>query len=265
MKKSDKQKIKELFFKLKDTCDSSPLVKKEIITALRIQNVLSSNTLENDFIDSIFLDSALYRGNIRVKEFSNPVYRKCFLEVKDCDRMLRYLEVRASKKAELSVTLLLKLHRIIFENSWPDIAGQFRNVDVRIRGIKQRLPHYTQIKEIIYQHVGWVDGILKLLGPVTPNNFYEIFHIAADLQRRIIHTYPFQAGNWRIARAMSDYILLYSGMTYNIIGASDYDNYISTIGNSKITDFSDFEEFLLGCYGETLNRVIGFTKLKNKF
>ncbi len=261
MKKPDKNRTRDLFFKIQEVYSKSPLTCKELTTALRIENIINSNAIENNIIDSIFLQSGIYRGNIRVKEFSNPVYRKAFLEVKSHDRMLQYLEKKALRKAELTISFLLKIHQLLFERSWPDIAGRFRDIDVRIRGIKLRPPHYLQIHEIIYQHLTWIDGLLKLMGPVSPGNFFEIFHVAADIQRRIIHTYPFRDGNWRIARALTNYVLLYCGMTYCVVDYRSRDEYLTTIENSTITDFSALEDFLLDSYGTTLNRLSGFINL----
>jgi len=261
MKKPDKNRTRDLFFKIHKAYNESPLTCKELTTALRIENTINSNAIENNIIDSIFLQSGMYRGNIRVKEFSNPVYRKAFLEIKSHDKMLQYIEKKALRKAELSVSLLLNIHQILFEESWPDIAGRFRDIDVRIRGISHRPPYYLQIHEIIYQHLTWIDGLLKLIGPVSPGNFYEIIHVAADIQRRIIHTYPFHGGNWRIARALSDYVLLYCGMTYCVIDYRSRDEYLAAIEKSTITDFSALENFLLDSYDTTLNRLSGFISL----
>ena len=261
MKKSEKDKIQELFFQFKEIYDNSPLIQKELITALRLENIISSNAIENHLIDPVLLQAVFYSGNVRTKEFSNPAYRKAFLEVKGHDRMFRFLQVKAASRAELSVSLLLKIHRILFEKSWPEIAGRFRDIDVRIRGVKFRPPHYTQIFELVYQHLSWVDGLLKLLGPVNPGNFFEIFHVAADLQSRIIRTYPFHAGNWRIARSLSDYIFLYSGMTYCIIDVDNRDKYLTAVGSSTISDSSSLEELLLQSYGETLNHLNRFIRL----
>ncbi len=264
MTMSDKNKIKDTFFKVKAVCDKSPLMHKEIITALRIKNVINSNALENAVIDPIFFNSALYRGSIKLKEFSNPAYRKAFLEVKSHDKMLRFLETKAHRKTELTISLLLKIHRILFEESWPDIAGRFRDINVRIRGVSHRPPHFANIYEIIYQHLTWIDGLIKLLGPVSHDNFFEIFHVAADIQRRVIQTYPFRAGNWRIARALTDFILLYTGMTYVVIDYKKYEEYLTAINKSTITDFTALEDFLLKSYGETLERINSFAELSRQ-
>jgi len=191
----DKKAIRDLFFKLKPIIDKSPITKKETMTALRLDSIIKSTAMEFSTVNSVFFTPAIYKGNTRIKEFSNPLYRRVYLEIRDHDRLYRYLEKRAERKADLTVSLLLKAHRVLFETSWPDIAGRIRDVDVRIRGIHHKPAHHKQIRELIYQHLGWIDGLLKLIGPVSQSNFFEIFHIATEVQRRIIQTYPFQSGN----------------------------------------------------------------------
>ncbi|MCP4581418.1 MAG: Fic family protein [candidate division Zixibacteria bacterium] len=261
MEKAQSNKIKKLFFELKEIRDSFPGIHKDIATALRFANVVNSSVIENEIISPVFVQSALYRGNIKVKEHSSPIYRKIALEAISLDKMLRHIETVAPKKSDLSVSLLLKLHRILFESSWPDIAGRFRDIDVRIRGVQKRPPHFSQLPTLMYQHLAWIDGLLKLLGPVSESNFFEVFHVSADLQCRMIETYPFRAGNWRIARALSDYVLLKSGMFYNIISHEKRDEYLAVIKNSTIADSAPLQEFLLKSFGETLNHLKGFMNL----
>lgn len=261
MRKSDKTRIQNLYFQIGEKLDELPAARNDIIDALRPLNVLNSNCLENKYLDPHFLQIALYQDNGRLKDHFSPTYRKAYLEVSGHQRMLRELEQLACARSELSVSLLLDLHRMLFESSWPDEAGRFRSIEVRIRDIKHRPPHYSQVSELAYQHLEWIDGLLKLLGPVTRNNFLEIFHVAADLHFRLIQTYPFRAGNWRIARSMADYILLYSGLFYNLIDCHKRKQYQAAITNSKITDISPLEDFLLKSFGETLNKISGYVKL----
>jgi len=258
MEKTQSNKIKKLFFELKEIRDSFPGVNKDLFTALRFANVINSSVTENNVISATFVQSVLYRGNIKAKEHSSPIYRKIALEAISLDKMFQYLEKTAPKKSELSVSFLLKLHRTLFESSWPDIAGRFRDIDVRIRDVKKRPPHFSQLPTLMYQHLAWIDGLVKLLGPVSESNFFEVFHVSADLQCRMIETYPFRAGNWRIARALSDYVMLKSGMFYNVIGSEKRDEYLTAIKNSTIADTAPLQDFLLQSYGETLNLLKGF-------
>ena len=153
---------------------------------------------------------------------------------------------------------------MLFGESWPDIAGRFRDIDVRIRGLKQRPPHPSQVSGLVYQHLGWIDGLMKLLGPVTENNFFEIFHVAADLQCRIISAYPFRTGNWRIARALSNYVLQNSGMFPVIIEFDKRSEYLDAVNGSSMTKLEPLEDFLLESYYETIIKIKGFLEIIKK-
>jgi len=261
MESKDRQKIKDLYFELKEIIDSIPGVNDEIRAALRFYKVSNSSAIETNYIDPIFLRTALYNGGDNGKHLVSPVYRKAFLEAQAHDRMLRSMEKEAADKAELSVSLLLSWHRTLFEQSWPDIAGKFRDIDVRIRGSSHRPPHPSKVGELVYQHLAWLDGLMKLLGPVTPASFFEILHVSADAHFRLSWTYPFQDGNGRIARAVSNYMLLYAGMPYNTIPFEHRDEYFKAIEKSTLSDFSPLEKFLFECYAKTLEKISGFVYL----
>lgn len=264
MENAEKNRIKKQFFDLKEIRDTFSQANKDIISALRFRNVINSTVIENDMIDSIFIQASLYKGNTKLQNHFSPIYRKLALEAMGLDQVLRHLEKTAPKRSDLSVSLILKLHRLLFEKSWPDIAGRFRDVDVRIRGLRQRPAHPARIPDLIYQHLTWVDGLMKLVGPATESNFFEVFHIAAELHCRIIETYPFRSGNWRISRALSDYVLLNSDMFYNIIDFHNRDEYQEAIGKSSVSDLTPLEDFLLKSYGETLNAIKDFLYLIKK-
>jgi len=261
MKNMDAAKIKKLYFELKKIRDDISILDRDIVGALRFEQTINSSLMENPEIDPMFFRSILYRGNAKAKEHLSPVYRKMVLEVIGLEKMLKYLEKTAPKRSDLSVSLILKMHKLLFEESWPDIAGRFRNVDVRVRGLKNRPIHHSQVSEVLYQHLSWVDGLTKLLGPVTESNFFEIFHVAADIHFRVIETYPFLSGNWRIARALSNYVLLSSGMFANIIDFSRRDHYVTAVNAASITELEPMSYFLLESYGDTLDRISGFLQL----
>ena len=264
MQIKDKTKIQKLYFQVKELQDMFPVANRDITIALRYENVINSSIIEYDFIDPVFIQTLLYRGNIKVKEHFSHIYRKIALEVIGLDGMLRYLEKSAPRKSDLSVSLILKLQNFLFEKSWPDIAGKFRDCDVRIRGLKQKPPHPSQVSALAYQHLGWVDGLMKLLGPITENTFFEIFHVAADIHSRIIESYPFRSGNWRIARAMSNYVLQNCGMFPNVIDFHKRTEYLDAVSNSTLISLEPLEDFLLESYYEIIIKVKGFLELIQK-
>jgi Fic family protein len=254
----DKTKTKDLFFRLQEISQRHPGIQSEVRAALRFYKVSNSSAIETNYIDPIFLQSALTDCDAEIGEIVSPVYRKAYLETKCHEKMLHYLEAEAERKSELTVSFILGLHRMVFEQSWPDIAGHFRDIDVRIKGSSHRPPHPSHLPELMYQHLAWLDGLLKLLGPVTPANFFEVLHVAADAHFRMVWTYPFHDGNGRIARATANYVLLYCGMHYNVISFDRREEYFMAIENSSLSDSTPLENFLVDCYGQTLSRISNF-------
>jgi fido (protein-threonine AMPylation protein) len=264
MDKTDTSKTKKLFFQLKEMQTALTITQKDICATILFENAVNSSVMAYNFIDPAFIRTALYRGNSRVKKHISPIYQKVALEAIGLYKILKHLEQAAPKRNDLSVSLILKMHKYLFESSWPDIAGHFRNIDVRIRGLKHRPPHYPQISSLLYQHLGWVDGLMKLLGPISESNFFEVFHVAADIHCRVIESYPFQSGNWRLARALSNYVLQKSGMFAIIFDIDKQSDYMNAVNESSLTELTPLVNYLTEAYGETLERIYGFIVLIQK-
>ena len=97
-------------------------------------------------------------------------------------------------REKISEELLLKWHKDIFENTKPDIAGQFRNYIVRVGPYIP--PDWHDLKKLLKQLITFVNE--SKLNPVES---------AARAHYMFEKIHPFGDGNGRIGRLLMNYIL----------------------------------------------------------
>jgi len=107
-------------------------------------------------------------------------------------------------REKISEELLLKWHKVIFENTKPDIAGQFRNYIVRVG--PHIAPDWHDLKKLLKQLITFVNE--SKLNPVES---------AARAHYMFEKIHPFGDGNGRIGRLLMNYILWKNGYPMLII------------------------------------------------
>lgn len=264
LKRTERERLVELFFRMRAFGEESPAVKEEIMTALRCLKAVHSNALEDRDIDRIFLQILLHNAGVPDKALISPLYQKAALELRGQEGMLENAEQRGALKEELSISMLLDMHRSIFGKSWPDIAGRFRDDDVQIQGMAHLPPPAGKVQQILQQSIMSINEAMRSLGELNHGNFFDVLRLAAKAHYLIAHVHPFRDGNGRIARAAGDYIMLYFGMFHDVIMTDYREDYLDSLEDCDLTDQTPLFNFLLYSYLETLERVSTFFKLVKK-
>lgn len=259
--RSETDSLITLFFRLKGLGEKHPAARQEVMAALRALKGVHSSAIEDKSIDRIFLQLLLHGAGIPDKTAISPAYHKASLELRGLNSLLLWLEQQAPAGAPLSISLLLQAHRLIFAESWPDIAGRFRDGEVAISGMSHTPPHQLQIQPLLHQHLGSISQRLDALGPLTPANLLESIRLSAETHYLVAHVHPFQDGNGRLARAMGDFVMLRRGMYYDVIMTDYRDAYLCALEDCELSDTALLYQFLLYSYQETLCRVSTFFNL----
>lgn len=257
----EREDLVGLFFKLKRRGERFPQAKTEAITALRCLKAIHSNAIEDRRVDRIFLQVLLHKEGVPDKSLISPHYNDASNELTGQEEMLRWLESQAKQSTELSIQLLLEMHRYIFGKSSPNTAGKFRQVDVRIRGMAHRPPHYSKVQELLYQHFQRINLQLFAIGPITPTNFFDVLRLSAEVHYLVANVHPFQDGNGRLARAAGDYAMLVHGFYYDVIMTDYRDIYLDALQECTLSDSTPLLHFIEYSYLETLRRIAGFFEL----
>jgi len=262
--RSEKKQLLETFMWLKRLGEQYPLARKEAMTALRCLKAVHSNVIEDKRVDRIFLQVLLHRSGIDDKSQISTEYEKASIELKGQEAMLRWLESEALKRTQLSVSMLLKMHRLTFVESWPEGAGQLRQSEVRIRLMSHLPPHSSQIALLLQQRFAAINESLFAHQSISADNFFEILDLSAQAHYLVAHVHPFDDGNGRIARALGDYVMLVHGFYYDVIMTDYKAYYLDSLEECSLTDSKPLSNFLEFSYQETLERISGFFRIVEK-
>ena len=260
----ERGELVDLFFRLRDAGARFPAAQREAMTALRCLKAIHSNAIEDKAVDRIFLQVLLHGAGIPNKFEISQHYANASLELRGQESMLRWLEDTAKEKGRLSISMILEMHRMIFEESIPEMAGRFRQSEVRISGMSHRPPRSDKVSESIHQHLDGINESLFSITSLDEKSFLEVLKISARVHYLIAGLHPFADGNGRVARAVGDYVMLVHGLYYDVI-MTDYRHvYLDALEASSWANTDPLYHFLEYSYLETLRRISGFFNLIKK-
>ena len=159
------------------------------------EHVYNSNAIENSTLTLEETEKILLQ--IDLDRF---VSERELFEAKNLARVTEYIETKA-KEAELSISLMLLLHKMLIANIRDDIAGRFRTGDewVRVGAHIGADPKDIErlVTDMLAAYHGGKDG-----------------HIVARIARLHLafeFVHPFNDGNGRIGRVLNNYELIREG------------------------------------------------------
>ena len=158
-------------------------------------------TYNTNAIEGSTISEAEVRGIILDKEAPTKSLRDIYETEAHNAVFLGMLEQRTP----ISNKLLLKWHKNIFNRSKPEIAGQYRDYNVRVGS--HIAPDHREVKKLMNQLVRFIreeDNI----NPVE---------LAAIVHYRFEKVHPFPDGNGRIGRLLVNHILWFSGYPILIV------------------------------------------------
>ena len=144
-------------------------------------------------------------------------------------RASRFIRRYAHSRQPLNMEVVCKIHECIFKQAWLDIAGKYRDEELKITDSRHLPPHHSEVAAKIKQ--ADVDFAKKLenLSSVEPfwisdealseddeASIDEIIAVAAWLHHIITHIHPFREGNGRTARLAANLVL----ERYGLVGIS---------------------------------------------
>jgi len=136
-----------------------------------------------------------------------------------------FLESMKSSQ-ELTLKLILKWHKELFNETEPGIAGKLRNYDVTVTGTKFKPPTWTVALEMLPKFFQWYKKNKKILHPVE---------LAALVHLKIVTIHPFGNGNGRTSRLMMNYVFNKFNYPLLNIGFSYRRSYYNALERSQVT------------------------------
>jgi len=166
------------------------LSEAEIAEQVYNSNAIENNTLTLEETEKILLQISLDRY----------VTEREIYEAKNLSLVVSYTDTRA-KEQELTLEIILLLHKILISNIRDDIAGRFRKDDEWGRVGNHIAPDPKEV----------VKRLEKMLAAYNASSNENIIKRIALLHLTFEHTHPFVDGNGRIGRALNNYLLIREG------------------------------------------------------
>lgn len=144
-------------------------------------------------------------------------------------RASRFVRRYAKSHKPITVASIRAIHKEIFKDAWPEIAGMFRDDNPIITGSDHLPPHFSKVfsfmekveeriseysKELMH-----AEGYVLDFNDMSKERFAEIskvLNFAAYVHHIITFIHPFQEGNGRTARLAGNLVL----ERYGLVGIS---------------------------------------------
>jgi Fic family protein len=108
-----------------------------------------------------------------------------------------FLEILVYKK-DLSLDMILYFHKMLLDQTKPDIAGKLRTHQVAISGSKFLPPFPAEVYPLLMEFLKWYSSHKGKLHPVE---------LAALVHLKLVTVHPFGDGNGRISRLLMNFVL----------------------------------------------------------
>ena len=159
------------------------------------EQVYNSNAIENSTLTLEETEKILLA--IDLDRF---ITEREIFEAKNLARVVSYIEKR-SKEQELTLEVMLSLHKMLISNIRDDVAGRFRKDNEYVRVGNHIAPAPKEILE----------RLEKMLRDYNASSYENIIKRIAKLHLVFEHTHPFIDGNGRIGRVLNNYLLIREG------------------------------------------------------
>ncbi|MFT5139819.1 MAG: Fic family protein [Lysobacterales bacterium] len=190
------------------------------------EQVYNSNAIENSTLTLEETDKIL-----QAIDLDRFISERELFEAKNLARVVEYIDKKA-RQEELSIEVMLLLHKMLISNIRDDIAGRIRNAD-----------EWVRVGSHIAANPADVTSLLQnMLITFRTSNQENIIKRIARFHLTFEHIHPFVDGNGRIGRVLNNYILIRDGhvpINIKFIDRSTYYDAFAAFdenGNTKIME-----------------------------
>jgi Fic family protein len=184
---------------LRERCHKASIGKESLLRVLAeveiSEQVYNSNAIENSTLSFEETDKILLQ--IDLDRF---ITEREIFEAKNLARVVSYIDIRA-KEQELTLEVILSLHKMLISNIRDDIAGRFRQENEYVRVGNHIAPAPQEV----------IGRLQQMLMTYHASPHENIVRRIAKLHLTFEQTHPFIDGNGRIGRVINNYLLIREG------------------------------------------------------
>ena len=159
------------------------------------EQVYNSNAIENSTLTLEETEKILLQIDL-----DRYISERELFEAKNLARVVAYINKKA-KEQELTLEVVLFLHKMLISNIRDDIAGRFRKDNEFVRVGNHIAPNPKEV----------VDRLEKMLTDYNAASHQNIIKRIAGLHLAFEYAHPFVDGNGRIGRVINNYLLIREG------------------------------------------------------
>jgi Fic family protein len=174
--------------------DKDALIKL-IAEAEVAEQVYNSNAIENSILSLEETEKILLQIDL-----DRYISEREIFEAKNLARVVTYID-KKSKEQELTLEVILSLHKMLISNIRDDIAGRFRKDNEFVRVGNHIAPNPKEV----------VERLEKMLAEYNASSHENIIKRIAKLHLAFEYAHPFCDGNGRIGRVINNYLLMREG------------------------------------------------------
>src|SRR3989338_5247467 len=119
-------------------------------------------------------------------------------DVKEAESHKKVFYEMLEYKKDLTLATVLNWHKVLLQDSMPDIAGKIRQHQVAIARSKVELPFPAELDTLLNEFFVWYNNNKNKLNPIV---------LAALVHLKFVTIHPFSDGNGRISRLMMNFVL----------------------------------------------------------
>ncbi|MFA6587694.1 MAG: Fic family protein [Patescibacteria group bacterium] len=194
------------------------------------EQVYNSNAIENSTLTLEETEKILLQ--IELDRYINE--REIF-EAKNLARVVTYIHKRA-KEQELTLEVILSLHKMLIANIRDDVAGRFRKDNEFVRVGSHIAPNPKEV----------VERLKKMLAEYNASSHVNVIKRIAKIHLTFENTHPFVDGNGRIGRVLNNYLLIREGFVPINIKFIDRKKYYEAFKEFDAKGLTDVMEEIVG-------------------
>ena len=135
-------------------------------------------------------------------------------------RASRFVRQYARSHRKISIETIRNTHYQIFYDNWPEIAGEYRIENLKIKNSKHLPPHYSEVPGLMnksdkkfLQKLKSLEGCEGILREFKSSEeelsdcIEKVVSVAAWIHHLVTHVHPFREGNCRTARLSANLVL----------------------------------------------------------
>ena len=194
------------------------------------EQVYNSNAIENSTLTLEETEKILLQIDL-----DRYISERELFEAKNLARVALYINKKA-KEQELTLDVVLFLHKMLISNIRDDIAGRFRKDNEFVRVGNHIAPNPKEV----------VNRLEKMLTDYNAASHQNIIKRIAGLHLAFEYTHPFIDGNGRIGRVINNYLLIREGFVSINIKFIDRKKYYEAFKEFDGKEKTDIMEEIVG-------------------